>query len=73
MKARSLRGEIGRNSPCRGCDERHPICHADCERYAAYKKENEEIREKRNELGRLMSTLNAGEHRRSTTRIRRNV
>lgn len=29
-----------KNSPCNGCTERHPICHATCERYADWKKKN---------------------------------
>lgn len=35
-------------APCRGCDKRHPSCHADCEAYLSYRNEREEIREKRN-------------------------
>lgn len=32
-------------APCRGCAERHPHCHGECERYKEYQKENEENKE----------------------------
>ena len=35
-------------APCRGCPDRYPICHDQCPRYAQYKAEREEIRQKRN-------------------------
>lgn len=34
-------------SPCKGCNDRAADCHAICMRYAAYREELEEKREKR--------------------------
>lgn len=31
-------------APCLDCSDRHPLCHADCRRYAEYKKELEEAK-----------------------------
>lgn len=34
--------------PCKGCEERHLKCHSSCERYLAYRKELERVREAKN-------------------------
>lgn len=34
-------------SPCKGCNSRHPECHAGCEAYKQFAKENEQRREAR--------------------------
>ena len=34
-------------SPCKGCEERKPHCHAHCERYQSYRSELEQNKEKR--------------------------
>lgn len=33
--------------PCKGCQDREILCHANCEKYIAWKQENEEIKKKR--------------------------
>ena len=71
MKAKSIRGVPDVKTPCKDCEERHPLCHAECERYMAYKAEAAEIKKKKNEFGRLLDTLNEGEHRRMSTRRRK--
>ena len=30
--------ENSRKTPCHNCEERHPKCHGDCERYLEYRK-----------------------------------
>lgn len=73
MKQRSLRGELNVNSPCRGCEERRVLCHAECDRYIEYQRKNAEIREKRREYDGITDTINRGEIRRKITRKRRNT
>ena len=73
MKQRSLRGELNVNSPCRDCDERSVLCHAECDRYLEYQRKNAEIREKRREYDGIIETINRGEIRRKITRKRRNT
>ena len=34
-------------APCKDCPNRHPLCHAECEQYLAYKAEREARREER--------------------------
>jgi hypothetical protein len=34
-------------APCKDCPNRHYLCHSECEKYIEYKKQNDEIREKR--------------------------
>lgn len=34
-----------KKTPCKGCEERHPGCHADCEGYLAWKAEYQEKQE----------------------------
>ena len=36
--------------PCKGCTERHPKCHSECERGIAWKKAHEEQRERMNTM-----------------------
>ena len=36
----------GITAPCKDCPDRHINCHSSCERYAEYKKKNNEQREK---------------------------
>lgn len=31
------------NGPCKGCEERHYLCHSTCEKYLTWKQEHEEI------------------------------
>ena len=31
----------GANSPCKGCDRRHQLCHSSCEDYLAFKEKND--------------------------------
>lgn len=33
-------------NPCKDCPDRYPGCHAKCEKYKAWKKEWDEIKEK---------------------------
>lgn len=33
------------NVPCHRCEERHPGCHAECEKYKAYKERHNEQKE----------------------------
>ena len=33
-------------NPCKDCPDRHLGCHSKCERYKAWKKEREELKEK---------------------------
>lgn len=35
-----------KKAPCKGCEERHSGCHAECESYIDWKKEHEEENEK---------------------------
>lgn len=35
------------NNPCRGCEERYPGCHAECERHEAWKARMKEIKEEK--------------------------
>jgi hypothetical protein len=32
--------------PCRGCDDRHTGCHAECEKYLSWSNERREARER---------------------------
>ncbi len=34
-------------APCKYCTERHPNCHSECERYAEYHREREELSKRR--------------------------
>lgn len=34
----------GRRAPCKDCKERHPKCHGECEKYAAFCEESKRIR-----------------------------
>jgi len=44
-------------SPCKGCPDRHELCHADCERYGAWKAYKEAGRRKRREIMDVDSTM----------------
>ncbi len=44
-------------APCRNCAERFTGCHASCERYKAYKAQNDAEREKRLEALRMSDKL----------------
>lgn len=35
-----------KKAPCKGCEERHPGCHSECEGYIEWKKAHEEENEK---------------------------
>lgn len=32
-----------KTAPCKGCEQRHPGCHSECERYAEYSNERAEM------------------------------
>lgn len=36
-------------APCKGCPDRHSLCHANCERYLDFRKELDEISHARRE------------------------
>ena len=61
-------------SPCKGCDIRAEGCHAICMRYAAYRDELEEKREKRKQTlindGAAMSSIKKRLHRRAKDEIK---
>ena len=38
------------NCPCKGCHDRHYLCHGRCDKYQAWRKENEEAQARRQEL-----------------------
>jgi hypothetical protein len=42
MDRLNLTYSIG-NSPCKDCDDRHSHCHAECERYKAYRQHCDRI------------------------------
>lgn len=62
-------------SPCKGCDIRAEGCHAICMRYAAYRDELEEKREKRKQTlindGAAMSSIKKRLRRRAKDEIKR--
>ena len=62
-------------SPCMGCDIRAAGCHAICMRYAAYREELEEKREKRKHTlindGAAMSSIKKRLRRRAKDEIKR--
>ena len=33
-------------NPCQGCQERHTLCHAECDKHLAWKAEREEAKER---------------------------
>lgn len=35
---------MGKLEPCKGCPDRHPICHDSCQKYAEYKRQLKEQR-----------------------------
>lgn len=39
--------QTDKDAPCMDCQDRHQLCHADCERYAEYRKPFEQIYERR--------------------------
>ena len=62
-------------SPCMGCNIRAAYCHAICMRYAAYRDELEEKREKRKQTlindGAAMSSIKNRLRRRAKDEIKR--
>ena len=62
-------------SPCMGCDVRVAGCHAICMRYAAYREELEEKREKRKQTlindGVAMSSIKKRLRKRAKDEIKR--
>ena len=62
-------------SPCMGCDVRVAGCHAICMRYAAYREELEEKREKRKQTlindGAAMSSIKKRLRKRAKDEIKR--
>ena len=62
-------------SPCKGCDIRTEGCHAICMRYAAYREELEEKREKRKQTlindGAAMSSIKKRLRKRAKDEIKR--
>lgn len=62
-------------SPCKGCDIRAEGCHAICMRYAAYREELEEKREKRKRTlindGAAMSSIKKRLRKRAKDEINR--
>ena len=62
-------------SPCMGCNIRAAYCHAICMRYAAYRDELEEKREKRKQTlindGTAMSSIKKRLRRRAKDEIKR--
>jgi hypothetical protein len=40
-------------APCKDCVDRHQLCHSTCEKYLAFKKEAEELKQKIIEARRL--------------------
>lgn len=35
------------DAPCRGCDDRHMMCHKECDKYIAWRAKNKECLDKR--------------------------
>lgn len=35
------------NAPCRGCPDRHPLCHMDCPKYLEFRAERDRINAER--------------------------
>ncbi len=33
-------------NPCKGCEDRHYLCHSTCEKYIAWKQEHDELKAK---------------------------
>ena len=62
----------GVQSGCKDCKTRHIGCHIDCESYISFKKEIEEIREKRYMANLIRNTLAENEIRRKHSSIRKN-
>lgn len=55
------------NSPCQDCKERHFKCHAECERYKAYKAELE----KANEAERIQNGISGARRESKAAHLRR--
>lgn len=47
-------------APCKNCTERHAGCHSQCEKYIAFARESEEIRQKRYSEQMATPLTNAG-------------
>ncbi len=59
-----LKPEYRVENPCfRDCPDRTPTCHGKCEKYQAYAKWCEEVRQKRAEKSRARNILNEGKDR----------
>jgi hypothetical protein len=43
-------------APCKDCPDRHELCHAHCEKYIEYRKQLDEVREKRMMEAEINST-----------------
>lgn len=41
------------NAPCKGCEERHSLCHANCSRYAQFRAERDRINQARDRDNRV--------------------
>ena len=42
-------GQIREKPPCKGCSERYPGCHDNCENYKAWKSRLDEVNKRRKE------------------------
>lgn len=57
-------------APCKGCSERHVGCHSTCEKYQAFRKEADRLREERLVQRKISDYITEADSKRSYTERR---
>jgi len=55
--------------PCQGCEDRNPGCHSSCEKYKAWKAENEALKAKNTNSSAAQAVLSHGAQRFAVRKI----
>lgn len=70
-----MQGNLGLTpvqAPCKGCEDRHTGCHADCTRYIAFRREEDRYKQERlKDMTRCASTRGFMRTLRDANRARR--
>lgn len=57
-----------RMSPCKGCTDRHDLCHSTCEKYREYKRVMDDEKKLSYRNKQTEVAINAAHHHRAVTR-----
>lgn len=61
---------VKKKAPCKGCQDRHVGCHGKCDRYLAFRKEADRLREERLVQRKISDYITEADSKRSYTERR---